>query len=294
MTARGTILVAGATGTVGRHVVHGLLAAGETVRALSRDAARAHAVLGDTVDVVIGDLDDPATLAAALDGTDRLFLASPNHPAQLARERAAIDAAARARVRRVVKLSALGAEPGSPLDFWDVHGRLEGHLQESGVPAVVLQPTTFMGMVLASADSIRHAGAIFAPLGDAKIAFTDPRDVAAVAVQALLHEELDGHTLAVTGPELLTLQQVAETVSEVVGRPVSYVPVTDDAASRVADRLGPAAVARREPRHALRPAPRRGGRGHHRHRPPRDGLAAAHARCLPARPRAGLRARLTP
>ena len=92
----GTILVTGATGTVGCHVVHGLLAAGETVRALSRDAARAHAVLGDTVDVVIGDLDDPATVAAALDGTDRLFLASPNHPAQLARERAAIDAAARA------------------------------------------------------------------------------------------------------------------------------------------------------------------------------------------------------
>ena len=99
------------------------------------------------------------------------------------------------------------------------------------MPAVVLQPTTFMGMVLASADSIRHAGAIFAPVGDAKIAFTDPRDVAAVAVQALLHEELDGHTLAVTGPELLTLQQVAETVSEVVGRPVAYVPVTDDAAT---------------------------------------------------------------
>lgn len=94
----------------------------------------------------------------------------------------------------------------------------------------MLQPTTYMGMVLASADSIRDAGAIFAPAADAKLAWTDPRDVAAVAAAALTQDGHDGRTHVVTGPALLGFAEVAAEVSAVAGRPVAYVPVPDDAA----------------------------------------------------------------
>ena len=73
---------------------------------------------------------------------------------------------------------ALGAEQGAPVAFWDAHGRVEHHLRESGVPAVVLQPIFFMSNVLAAADEVAREGQLSAPVGEARIAMIDPRDCA--------------------------------------------------------------------------------------------------------------------
>jgi uncharacterized protein YbjT (DUF2867 family) len=108
-----TILVTGATGNVGPHLVRELAARGERVRAFVRDAAKGRALLGDNADLAVGDFADPSSIAAAVDGVDRVFLLTPSHPEMVTYERAILGAAVAAGVRRVVKMSTVGADPRS-------------------------------------------------------------------------------------------------------------------------------------------------------------------------------------
>lgn len=225
-----TVLVMGATGTVGSGVVRILRERRVAVRAFSRDGDRARAVLGADVEVAVGDLAEPDTIDAAFEGVDSAFLGCPNHPRQFDYEANAVDAAARAGVHRLVKLSALGAEAGSPLAFWDAHGRVEERLDRSGVPAVVLRPTFYMSGLLASAEDVRRAGKLFLPAGDAKVAMIDPRDVAAAAAAALAGEGQVGQRYRLTGPEAVTFSSVAEELSAAVGYPVELVDIPGDTA----------------------------------------------------------------
>ena len=225
-----SILVTGGTGAIGTEVVRALAERRVAVRALARDPARAVARLGDGAEIVRGDFADRTSIERALDGVQRVFLCCPNHPRQADYEAAVIDAAAAAGVDRIVKISANGASVGSLLEFWDVQGRLERHLQESGVPAVVLEPSLYMSLLLASAEAIRFTGKLFAPAGDAKITMIDPRDVAAVAVVALTTDGHEGRSYVLTGPEAVTFGHVARELSAVAGRPVEYVDISDQAA----------------------------------------------------------------
>src|SRR5690349_15523309 len=124
-------LVTGATGVAGAEVVRALLAQGRPVRAFVRDPAKARRLFGDAVEVATGDL------RSALTGAGALVLSGPDDPRRVAWESAAIDAAA--GVRRIVRLSAIGAAPGSPVPFWDWHGQVDERLRASGVPSVILR-----------------------------------------------------------------------------------------------------------------------------------------------------------
>lgn len=224
------ILVTGASGTVGSSVVRSLHDSGATVRAFVRDASKAAAVLGSDVDIVVGDFGEPATVEVALKGAGRVFLACPNDPRQVEYETSFIDAAARAGVDRLVKLSANGAHAGSPLDFWDWQGRIEEHLDASGSPAVVLRPNFYMTNLLASADAIKNTGQLFLPAGDARVATVDPRDVAAAAVAALNGAGDNGQRYVLSGPEPITFAAVADALSAAIGYDVQFVSVPDDEA----------------------------------------------------------------
>jgi uncharacterized protein YbjT (DUF2867 family) len=225
-----TILVTGASGTVGSNVVRRLLDGGAPVRVLVRDAEKAVAVLGNDVDIALGDFGDPGTLEAALKGVDRVFLSCPNDPRQVDYETNVIDVVARGGVQRLVKLSANGARVGSPLEFWDWQGRIEQHLDGTGVPTVVLRPNFYMTNVLASAEAIKHTGQLFLPAADARVAMVDPRDVAAAAVAALHGAGADGGRYLLTGPEPITFESVAEAAGRAAGYDVRFVSVPDDAA----------------------------------------------------------------
>lgn len=224
------VLITGATGTVGSSVVRLVRGRGTDVRAFVRDPQRAAAVLGDDVELAVGDFADAQSLAAAMEGIDRVFLSCANHPRQVEYEANAIDTAAGGGVERIVKLSAVGAEIGSPLEFWDAQGRIEQHLAGAGIPATVLRPTTYMTGVLAAAGSVAQLGKLFVPAGQARIAMIDPRDVAEVAAVALVAEGPDAQVLTLTGPEPLTYGQVAHQLSAAIGRPVDYVDVPDEEA----------------------------------------------------------------
>jgi uncharacterized protein YbjT (DUF2867 family) len=235
-----TILVTGATGNVGRHVVRALTERNEPVRAFVRNADRAAAVLGPEVQLAVGDLADRRSLDRALDGADRMFLACGNVPGQIDLECTAIDAAAHAGIGRVVKLSGPDATADSPLIFERWHGAIEQHLAASGLPGVLLRPRTYMTNLLAYAGVVAHTGMLFAPADGAQISFVDPRDVAAVAAETLTGAGHQG-TYTLTGPEAITFERVASEITEATGRPVRYVGVSDDDARQamVSDGLPP-------------------------------------------------------
>jgi uncharacterized protein YbjT (DUF2867 family) len=221
-------LVTGATGTVGGHVMRALVERGANPRAFVRDRAKAVDRHGADADIATGDFADPESLRRALDGVEQMFLTCANHPQQVDWEAAAIDAAATAGVRRVVKLSALGAEIGSPVAFFDAHGRIEAHLRASGRPYVLLRPAFKMSNLLAGARGVEQADAFFAPAAGAKIAMVDPRDVAAAAVAVLGGSGQDGRGYELTGPHAVTFDDVVDELSAILGRRIAFAAVPDD------------------------------------------------------------------
>lgn len=136
-SAMSKVLVTGATGNVGPHVVAALRKRGASVRAFVRDPDKARTKLGEGVELTTGDFDDPASLRRALQGVETVFLTSADGPRKVAHETAVIDAAAAHWVHRVVKLSSPHVEIGSNLAFWDWHGRIEQYLEQAPVPALL-------------------------------------------------------------------------------------------------------------------------------------------------------------
>lgn len=223
-------LVVGATGTVGSAVVRNLVAARQPVRALVRDPGQALNAFGSSASLAVGDLADPASLARALTGVDQVFLACANRPDQAALETAMIDAAQEAGVQRLVKLSAHGARPGSPVEFWDNHAVVERRLAASGLAVTVLRPTTYMTNLLGAAAAVRSSGLLLAPVALARIAMIDPADVAQVAARVLREDGHEGNTYLLTGSELLTFEDIAVALTKATRRQVRYVPVSAEQA----------------------------------------------------------------
>jgi uncharacterized protein YbjT (DUF2867 family) len=219
------ILITGATGTNGREVVRQLSAAGVPVRALVRDAARAGAIRLPGVEIFEGDLGRPETLPVVLAGVERALLLTPWLPNQVELQTHFIEAARRAGLRRLVKFSVLGADPGSPVGILRQHGEIEQQVEASGIPYTLLRPNSFMQNFLAFAATISH-GALCAPMAEGRVSFVDARDIAAVAVRVLTEAGHEGRTHTITGPEALTHGQVAETLGAALGRTVTYVNVT--------------------------------------------------------------------
>jgi uncharacterized protein YbjT (DUF2867 family) len=217
-----TVLVTGATGNVGSAVVAALAARGEPVRAFVRDPG---ARLGEHAELALGDFADPSSLRRALDGVDRVFLASGDGPAKVAHECAVIDAAAACGVRLLAKASAAGADAASPLPGAAYNGRIEEHLRGSGIPWVTLRAGFFMTNLLASAGEVRATGRLMAPAGTGRVAMIDPRDVGAVGAAVLTSDGHERRVYELTGPEAIGYAEVAHALSAAVGRSIEYVDV---------------------------------------------------------------------
>jgi uncharacterized protein YbjT (DUF2867 family) len=215
------VLVVGATGNVGRHVVKHLVKSGHRVRALTRDPDKAARLLGTEVEIVKGDLDDPASLAPALEGVEVASLATASTPDLGRQEMNFIDAASAAGVRRLVKQSGVGV--GVLTGAISVaRGESERRLHASGVPSVLVKPVTFMSNLLLNAEAIR-GGRLPSLLDDARLSLVDPRDVGELIAHALVDPQYDGETLRFGGPAALTHDEIAATLSEGLGRPIAHV-----------------------------------------------------------------------
>ncbi len=216
------ILVVGANGTVGSHVVEQLLEEGREVRVLARDRAKA-AKHGKRAQVVVGDLTQRQTLGAAFAGVERVFLLSQG-PELL--ENDAIDAAKAAGVQHVVKLSSMGfGAERDALAIANWHRAVEAHLVASGLAWTILRAGGFSSNALGWAHTIKTEGAVFAPTGNGKVAVIDPRDIAAVAVHALTRPGHEHQRYELTGPEALSFAEQVALIGAAIGRPLRFVDV---------------------------------------------------------------------
>ena len=221
------ITVFGATGKTGQHVAAGLVERGVGVRALVRDAEKAKNLLPPSVELIVGDLASEGDVRRALDGADKIYLAVGDTPDQQQLEINVVDEAEAAGVAHIVKTSMLGANPDATMTFARWHAAVEQHIAGTGILTTMLRPNWFHQNFLESAVTISREGALYGAAGDARLAFIDARDIAAVAVIALTEEGHEGAEYYLTGPESLTYKEAAERLAAGIGRTVKYVQLDD-------------------------------------------------------------------
>lgn len=240
-----TILITGATGTVGSELVLALANRDVTVR------AGVHSIIkGDrlrhiypSIQLVEIDYNRPDTLHVAMTGVERVFMITPAVENQVALGKQIIDAAKQAGVQQLVKLSVAGADaqPGIQLGRW--HHEVEEYLAQSGLNYVLLRPCNFMqNFANRNADSICHENKIALPLGEGRVSYIDVRDIATVAATILTSDpaQHQGQAYTLTGPAALTVQQVADAIGQAVGRPITYVDIPEDEVRQALSQAPPA------------------------------------------------------
>ena len=223
-----TVLVTGATGTVGRDVAKLLSKKGAAVRAGVRDQARARQQFDDDIALVTFDFEDEGSFAGALNGVGKVFLLPPLLPDQVQVTNGFVDAAKRAGVRHIVKLSAIGVDDETPFTVGKGHAANEKHIRESGLAFTFLRPNSFMQNFITYFPP--RDGAIYLPWGNGKASFVDTRDIAAVAAETLTASGHEGKTYTLTGPAALGIAEVAKILSEAARREIKYVDVPEGAA----------------------------------------------------------------
>jgi uncharacterized protein YbjT (DUF2867 family) len=215
------ILVTGATGQIGRHVVRQLTERDVPTRVMARNP--------DTVqtaaEVVHGDFDDPSSLTAAVSGIEVLFLLTAPRRPVADHDAAMLEAAAAAGVKRVVKLSAMGS--GS----W--HLLTEDVTRTSGLEWTILKPGNFASNLLGFAEPVKAGLPVPDWNAHSRFGVIDPRDVAAVAVETLVSADHAGQTYTLTGPELLTFADQLTTLGTVLNRRIETLPMSVEEAGRM-------------------------------------------------------------
>jgi len=214
------ILITGASGNVGREVVKQAVAVGLQIRATFQSpAVAAKAPAG--LEGVIMDYAKPETIRPALHGVEKILLVGPPVRDLPALEANFVKEVRRAGRKHIVKISALG---GRESMFSSGHRDSEENIEASGLPYTFLRPNGFMqNLVNYNAGTIRSQNAFYGCQGNGAVSIVDIGDIAAVAVIVLAATGHEGKSYALTGGESLTTDQVAEKISRVAGRKISYV-----------------------------------------------------------------------
>lgn len=217
MNTTDKILVIGATGNIGRHLVPLLDEAGVPVRALTRDPSRAG--LPGGVEAVRGDLTDPESVEKALHGVSSVFLLWPSFSAAGAEP--VVEAIAR-HARRVVYVSAFSVRDGVDAAQNGVWGQIEELVRRSGVEWTFLRAGGFATNTLNWAEQIRTRGVVRAPYAGAARSLIHEADIAAVAFRALTEDGHAGRSHVLTGPEIVTQADQVRIIGEVIGRTLRF------------------------------------------------------------------------
>jgi uncharacterized protein YbjT (DUF2867 family) len=215
------ILVTGASGTVGSEVVKALGGSGARVRAGYRSRPQN---VPKGMESVALDYDRPATIRPALKDVETLFLLSNSVDV----ERKVVDEAKRSGVKRIVKLSVLGAaEEGFIFARW--HRAVETYIESSGLAWTFLRPNGFMqNVVNYMGDTIRGQSALYSSGANGAASHVDARDIGRVGAKVLTEAGHEGKAYDLTGPAALTYGEIAETLTRVLGRPIRYVPISHE------------------------------------------------------------------
>jgi len=236
MTGMGatTVLVTGATGTVSTALLGALKGTPSLrVRALIRDPAKAEGLKKDGVEVAHGDLEEPDTLAEAFDGVDILWLLTPASALEPSMGSNAVLAAKQAKVKHIVRNSAIKAGHDAPNRNGRLHALVEEAVKASGIPWTILRPHYYMQNLLSSAGSVASDGMLYMNMGQGRVGMIDGRDVGVFAARVIEDPARHaGKTYTPTGPQATTMAEAAETLSSVLGKRVNYVALPPEAAQQ--------------------------------------------------------------
>jgi len=220
-----SILVTGATGTIGSLVAQGLAAAGAQVKALVRTPGKQRFPAG--VAEVVGDLTDVTSMRSALSSVRTLFLLNAVTPDEVTQALVTLNLAREAGVERIVYLSVVHADRYTNVPHFTGKHTVERMIESLDLAATVLRPAYFMQNDLTIQQVIRDYGVYPMPIGAAGVAMVHTRDIADVAVAELLRRDsapaaLPRLTLDLVGPQALTGAEVAKIWSQALGRDVTY------------------------------------------------------------------------
>ena len=215
------ILVTGATGDIGGQLCELLKANDIPFRAMCRKQPQIDRFRDRGIEAVPGDFSDPSSLPSAMQDCDRLFLITPPSPEQVKWETRAIDAAKQAGIQYIVKISASDSNLASPVPWAKSHAEIDHYLRGSGVEWTILKPTAFMQNFLSLSRPIAR-GILPQVAGRGKVGYIDTRDVAQVAYRVLVEDHHKRATYFLTGPEVLTMEEIAGQLSAVLGKKVRY------------------------------------------------------------------------
>jgi uncharacterized protein YbjT (DUF2867 family) len=237
------ILVTGATGTVGSEVVNQLSSVKSDfkIKAAVHSVEKAKKVQNfQRVEPIQIDYDKQEGLQAAFKDANKLFLLTHPSSKSADHETNLITEARKSGIRHIVKQSIMGADLKADVEAMRLHRQAEKVIEESGIPYTFLRPNEFMqGFINFQGSTIKNNDAFYIPAEDAKVSMVDARDIAAVAVKALVDGERHyNKTYLVTGPEALSYYQAAEILSNATGRKIDYVNISDEEARGAMKEVG--------------------------------------------------------
>jgi uncharacterized protein YbjT (DUF2867 family) len=230
------ILVTGATGTIGSSTVKALKAQGARFKVGTRSPDKAQELGGEAVRF---DWDHPETFGPSLHGVEKVFLLTPVAEKQVEYTKQLVDAAKKAGVRHIVKLSVVGAESEPGIFLSRQHKEGEKIIKNSGLAWTMLRPTFFMQNFINfyGVDPAKDS-TVYAARGEGKTVWVDGRDVGEVAAAVLTGQGHEGKTYELTGPEVLSSAEVVAILSEVLGHKYTYVAVPEEAARKAMTDMG--------------------------------------------------------
>lgn len=226
-----TILVTGAAGLNGSAVIREFVRNKEPVRALVRNSGKLRALGLDQapgVTFVEGDMAHPETLGTALKGVERVLMISSAGPQMGETQRSFVDTCKAAGVRHIIKFSGLNAAENSTFVSARMHGEIERHLERFGLAWTHLRPNAFMQFHYRDVPAIVGADAFHLPMADATQSLVDVEDIAKIGFALLRGGGHEGKSYDITGPETISMVEVARQLSRAVGRAIRYVDVTGE------------------------------------------------------------------
>ena len=216
------VFITGASGNVAGGVLPQLVKAGVAVKAYIRDAAKGEKLKAMGVEPVVGDFLDGSKLEVASRGMDAVISITPPGPNAAEQASAITQAAKRAGVPHIIRLSAVGAAADAPTDNGKLHYKTDAEIMDSGIPYTILRPNFFMQNLFMSVPTIQSQGNMYWGMGEGSIGLIDVRDIADSLVALGAYGGHHGQVYIQTGPESLTFAEMAKTISKAIGKPVNY------------------------------------------------------------------------
>ena len=224
-----TILVTGATGNIGSHIIPQLLKAGANVRALVRDVKKAEELSNSGVILFEGDFSNQEALNEAAFGADSIMAITPAGPDAVTQGEALLKAARNSGSPHYVRLSAIGAASDAPTENGRFHYQTDEAVVASGLTYTILRPHFFMQNLFMSVETIRADGTMYWGMGNGKLGMIDVRDIADAFANILLNGGHENTIYTPTGPASISFSDIADIISNGTGNKVEYVPVSIEA-----------------------------------------------------------------